>query len=230
MAAYVQRVSVLPGPGTAPRANAAIKVVLADDRQIARRNLRLLLEREGDVEVIAEAGDLFTAMRHVNGHVPRVLLLDLQMPNGSSIEVIRRLRVQVPETKVIVLSTEDSPVFVQQALDAGAAGYLLADDRETELALAVRCAARGETYLSPRVALRLDARRRAIEGDGLSPRETEVLRLTALGFTSAEISAKLHLSTRTIESHRRRIHRKLGLARRSELVSYALRFHMIGYP
>jgi len=123
---------------------------------------------------------------------------------------------------------DDNPAFARQAIDAGAVGYVLKDHSDGELPLAVRCAAWGQEYVSPRVAARLDALRRPDDGDGLSARETEVLRLIALGFTSVEIAAQLCLSRRTVETHRARIYRKLGLAKRSELVNYALARHMIG--
>ncbi|HTX12978.1 MAG TPA: response regulator transcription factor [Solirubrobacteraceae bacterium] len=205
-----------------------IRVVLADDHRVRRRSLRLLLESENDVQVVAEAGDLFSTIRHVKGSVPHVLLLDLQVPGGSSIEAIRRLRAEVPETEIVVLTTEESPVFAQQALDAGAVGYVLKDNLDGELPRAIRHAAGGQEFVSPRVAARQDALRRAVEVDGLSARETEVLRLIALGLTSGEISEKLHLSRRTVDSHRRRIHRKLGLGKRSELVRYAMTRNLIG--
>jgi len=211
-----------------PPTGSPIRIVLADDQLAVRRSLRLRLEGENDVDVIAEAGDLFTAIRHVKNHVPHVLILDVRMPGGSSIEAIRRLRAEVPETEILVLTIEDSPVFAQQAIDAGAVGYVLKDGADGELSHAVRCAARGEAYVSPRVAARLDALRRAVDRDGLSPREIEVLRLIALGLTSGEISEKLHLSRRTVDTHRRRIHRKLGLGKRSELVRYALARNLIG--
>ncbi len=188
------------------------------------------MESEKDVEVIAEAGDVPTAIRHVKRHLPHVLLLDLQMPNGSNVEAIRRLREEVPETQIVVATVEESPLFARQALDAGAVGYVLKDNADTELRAAVRCAARGERYVSPHVEARLDGLRRAAQDDGLSPRETDVLRLIALGLTSAEMSGRLHLSRRTVDSHRRRIHRKLGLGKRSELVRYALERHLIGDP
>jgi two-component system, NarL family, response regulator NreC len=121
------------------------------------------------------------------------------------------LRADAPETPIVVLTTEDSPVFAQQAIDAGAVGYALKDNADGDLAHAVRCAARSEEYQSPRVAARLAALRRAVDIDGLAARETEVLRLIALGFTSSEISEKLHLSRRTIDAHRRQIHRKPDL-------------------
>lgn len=204
-----------------------IKVVLADDHHLVRRNLRLLLEGEDGIAVVGEASDLSTAIRHVKGHAPHVLLLDLRMPGGSSIEAIRRLRAEVPETEIVVVTMEDNPVFARQAIDAGAVGYVLKHHADAELSHAVRLAAGGEEYISPRVAARLDAVRRAVEVDGLSPRETEVLRLIALGFTSGEIAEDLHLSSRTVDTHRRRIHRKLGLGKRSELVRYAMKRNLI---
>ena len=210
------------------RSKPPIKVVLADDHAAVRRSLRLLLDGEEDVEVIAEAADLSTAISHVHGHLPHVLVLDLELPNGSSIETIRRLREQVPDTEIVVMTMEISPVFAQQAIDAGAVGFVLKDMADSELPTAVRTAARGEEYISPQVAAGLDALRRSVHGDGLSPRETEVLRLIALGHTSREIASKLHLSRRTVETHRARIHRKLGFRTRAELVSYALGRHLIG--
>jgi two-component system response regulator NreC len=205
-----------------------IRVVLADDHRDVRRSLRLLLTGEDGIAVVAEAGDLVSAIRHVKGHAPHVLLLDLRLPGGSSIEAIRQLRAAAPETAIVVVTMEDSPVFAQQAIDAGAVGYILNQSADGEISHAVHCAARGEEYVSPRIAARLDALRRAVDIDGLSARETEVLRLIALGLTSTEISEKLHLSRRTVDAHRRRIHRKLGLGKRSELVRYAIRANLIG--
>jgi two-component system response regulator NreC len=226
MSVHLRLAEASPG---APRPVAApIRVVLADDHAAVRRNLRLLLDREEDLEVIAEATDLSMATRHVRGHLPHVLVLDLRLPNGSAIETLRRLREQVPETEIVVLTMEQSPVFAKQALDAGALGFVLKDRADTELLTATRRAARGEEYVSERVAASLEALSRTIHRDGLSPRETEVLRLIALGYTSAEIAGKLHLSRRTVETHRARIHHKLGLQSRAELVQFALRRKLIG--
>ncbi len=199
-----------------------IRVVLADDRAAVRRSLRMLLDGQEHVQVVAEAGDIATVLLAVRGETPNVLVLDLQMPNGSSIEMIRSLREHAPETEVVVLTMEASPVFAQQALDAGAIGFVLKEHSAVDLYEAVRSAASGEEYVSPSVAAGLEALRCAKGQDGLSPREIEVLRLTALGYTGSEIAAKLHLSRRTVESHRATIHRKLGLATRAELVRYAL--------
>jgi two-component system, NarL family, response regulator NreC len=200
-----------------------IRVVLADDHALVRRNLRLLLDGEDGLDVVAEAVDISSVTRQVYGHSPHVLVLDLQMPGGSSIEAIRRLRERVPQTEIVVLTMERSPAFAQRAIEAGAIGFVLKDRADAELPIAVRHAASGEEYISPHVAAALDALRRAVDGDGLSPRETEVLRLIAFGHTSAEIARKLHLSVRTVDSHRASIHRKLKLRTRAELVHFALR-------
>ena len=212
-----------PDPQSSSRPEIPIKVILADDHAGVRRSLRLMLDREDDVEVIAEAADLSTVMRKVPHHVPHVLVLDLGMPNGSSIETIRALRERIPETEIVVLTMDISPAFAQEALAAGAIGFVLKDRSDSELPAAVRAAARGGEYVSPQVAARLEALRRVVNGDGLSPRETEVLRLIALGHTNAEIGQKLHLSTRTVETHRSHILHKLGLTTRAELVQHALR-------
>ena len=204
-----------------------IRLVLADDHASVRRSLRLLLGGESDVAVIAEASDLSSAVRELRGSSPNVLLLDLHMRGAPGIETIRRLRAQAPETEIVVVTMEQSPVFAQQALEAGAMAYVLKDRADTELAEAVRSAARGLEYVSPQIAARLDALRRAVGGDGLTTRELEVLRLLALGHTSAEIATKLQLSRRTVETHRARILRKLGVSTRAELVAYALRRRLI---
>ncbi|HET7051206.1 MAG TPA: response regulator transcription factor [Solirubrobacteraceae bacterium] len=205
-----------------------MRVVLADDHAIVRRTLRLLLQNEEDVEVIAEAVDVSAVVDHVNRHAPHVVVLDLRLPSGSSIETIRQLRTQFPKTKVVVMTMEESPLFAQKAIDAGATGFVVKDRADTELVTAVRRAARGQEYVSPRVASGLEALRRATGDDGLTRRETEIVRLIALGQTSAEIARGLHLSRRTVETHRARIHAKLGFTTRAELVQFALRLRLIG--
>lgn len=200
-----------------------IRVVLADDHAVMLRGLRLLLDNEDDLEVIAEARDLASVAEHVHGHEPHVLVLDLGMPGGSSIETIGQLRERAPDTQIVVLTMEDNPVFAQRALAAGAVGFVVRDLADSELPQAVRAAARGQEYVSPRMASSLDALHRSLTENRLTPREVEVLRLIALGHTSVEIARKLHLSPRTVETHRAHIHKKLGLATRSELVRYALR-------
>jgi two-component system response regulator NreC len=142
-------------PGRA--APSTIRVVLADDHSLVRRSLRALLDGETDVEVVAEATDLPAVIRQTRELGPHVLVLDLIMPGDSSTEVLRRLRDQVPETAIVVLTMEDSPALAQQALGAGAIGFVLKEFADDELLQAVRSAACGEKYVSPRVAARLSS-------------------------------------------------------------------------
>jgi two-component system, NarL family, response regulator NreC len=207
---------------TATKDAATISVIVADDHAFMRRTLRLLLDSEQDVEVVAEADDLESVVRSVDGHHPQVLVLDLNLPGDSSLATIGRLRDRMPQTQIVVLTMHDDPGFAQRALDSGALGFVLKDLADSELVQAVRAAAHGEKYLSPRVVGRLATQRHALTPDKLSTREVEVLRLITLGHTSVEIAGRLDLSPRTVESHRARIHRKLGLATRAELVRYAL--------
>ncbi len=194
---------------------------------MVRRTMRLLLDDEHDIDVRAEAADLSTVMRHLYHHGPRVLVLDLRLANGSTVETIRRLRAQAPDTEIVVLTMEESPQFAQQAVDAGATGFVLKDRADSELVAAVRAAARGEEYISPRVSAALNALQGAAGTGGLSPREIEMVRLIALGYTSREIAAQLHLSRRTVETHRSRIHAKLGVETRAELVRFALAHNLV---
>jgi two-component system, NarL family, response regulator NreC len=133
--------------------------VLADDPGRMRHTLRLLLDGDDTIEVVAEAGDLSTVMRDVHVHLPGVLVIDLSMSNGSSLAVIRQLHEHEPRTAIVVLTMEESSVFAQQALDAGAVGFVIKHAADAELVEGVRNAARGEEYVSPRVAARLALRR-----------------------------------------------------------------------
>jgi DNA-binding NarL/FixJ family response regulator len=205
-----------------------ITVVLADDHRMFRETLRRLLDVEQTVSVVDEASDLPSAIEYAHRRRPRVLVLDLDMPNGSTIEAIRQLRAQLPWTEIVVLTTEESALAAQQLLAAGAIAFVFKDRAETELLEAVHRAARGEEFISPGVAAGLEVLRRAADGGLLSPREVEILRLIALGYTSAEIAAKLHLSRRTVETHRARIFQKLELKTRAELVRFALDRRLIG--
>jgi DNA-binding NarL/FixJ family response regulator len=205
-----------------------VTVVLADNHAMFRRTLRRLLDVERTVTVIDEASDLSSAVEHVERDQPRVLVLDLDMPNGSTIETIQRLRTKVPWTEIVVLTMEESASVAQQLLAAGAIAFVVKDRAETELLEAVRRAARGQEFVSARVAAGLEVLRRAPDGQLLSPREFEIVRLIALGHTSVEIATMLHVSRRTVETHRARIFRKLGLKTRAELVRFALDRRMIG--
>jgi two-component system response regulator NreC len=204
-------------------ASAPITIVIADDHQVVRAGLRLLLEAEEEFEVVAEAGDVPTTERRLSAYRPRVLILDLNMPGESSLPAIPRMREGSPETQIVVLTMQNDPAFAREALRAGATGYVLKEAADTELVQAVRLAAEGRTYLNPELGARLAAEPPASAGppDDLSAREVEVLRLIALGHTNGEIASTLYLSVRTVESHRAHIQQKTRRTTRAELVSYA---------
>ena len=203
--------------------DASITVVLADDHQVVRSGLRLLLESERHFEVLAETGDVAGTLEVVVELRPRVLVLDLNMGGESALDIIPRLRADAPETQIVVLTMQDNPAFAQAALRAGAVGYVLKDAADDELMSAVELAAEGRTYLNPELGARLASAPPADDQrpDNLSPRELEVLRLIALGHTNAEIAESLVLSVRTVESHRAHIQQKILLTTRAELVGYA---------
>ena len=188
-----------------------------------RRTLRLLLEGEENIEATPKWHDLGSLASRVDAGLANVLVLDLGMLNGSSSDVIRQLRERRPQMQIVIVTMEENPVFAQRARDAGAVGFVLKDLADEELVEAIRLAVRGEAYVSPRLTLPLRQMQRAVAEDELTVREVEVLRLIALGHTSVEIAGRLKLSPRTIEIHRARILRKVGLATRAELVAYALR-------
>lgn len=204
-----------------------ITVVIVDDHAIVRRGLRQVLGAEPGVEVVAEAASLTDARRLVRGHRPDVLVLDLNLPEGLSLGAIPELRREFPDTQIVVLTMQSEPAYARRALGAGALGYVLKEAAESELVEAVERAARGDTFLNPRLGAKLASMPDGPPG-GLSRRELDVLALIALGHTNAEIAGKLYLSVRTVEAHRAHIQRKLALETRAELVSYALRHRLIG--
>ncbi len=199
----------------------SIKIVLADDHAVVRSALRLLLDAEDDLEVVAEAGDIVSAVRYVRGHKPDVLILDLNMPGGPSIAAVPELRDASPETGIVVLTMENDPAYAREALQTGVLGYVLKEAVDKELVNAVQLAAAGRTYLQPELGARLAADP-AEDADDLSERELDVLRLIALGHTNVEIAENLFLSVRTVESHRANIQQKLQVTKRSELVNHAI--------
>ena len=196
-------------------------IVIADDHAVVRRGLRMLLDAEPDLEVVAEAGTVPDAIRLIRAHRPAVAVLDLNMPGGSSLEAIPELRSSTPETAIVVLTMQDDPAFAREALQHGALGFVLKEAADEELLQAVHLAVRGETYLNPRLGARL-ATTPAGPPDDLTERELEILRLIALGHTNAEIAGQLYLSVRTVETHRAHIQQKLRRTTRAELVRYAL--------
>ena len=208
-----------------------IRTVIVDDHAVVRSGLRLVLEGEEDIEVVAEAADARQAVFEARAHKPDVIVLDVVMPGKSGIEAIPDLLEESPETKVLVLSMQDDPAYVREAFGAGASGYVLKEAVDAEVVAAVREVAAGQRYVHPALGARLVAaeaeeRARADE-DPLSEREHEILRLLALGHTNQEIASKLYLSVRTVETHRAHIMQKLRITTRAELVRYALDHGML---
>ncbi len=199
-----------------------VNLVIADDHRVVRTGLRLLLEAEDDFTVVAEADDVASAGRYVRAHRPDVLILDLNMPGEPSLAAIPGLREETPETQIVVLTMQDDPAFAREALKAGAIGFVLKRAAENELIEAVRLAARGEPYLNPQLGVRLAIEPATGPPDGLTEEQVEILRLVALGHTNAEIGERLYLSGRTVETHRIKLQRQLGLETRADLVRYVL--------
>jgi two-component system response regulator NreC len=203
-----------------------IRAVVVDDHAVVRSGIKLLLDREDDIEVVGEAGNAKDAIFRARGLKPDVILLDVVMPGQSGIEVLPSLLKEAPNARVLVLSMQDDPSYVREAFAAGASGYVLKEAADEEVVAAVRAIADGRSYVHPALGARLVAaeaqERAAAEADPLSDREREVLRLLALGHTNQEIAKMLYISVRTAETHRAHIMQKLRLETRAELVRYAL--------
>jgi two-component system response regulator NreC len=197
-----------------------ITIVLAEDHRVVRAGLRLLLDGQPEFSVVAETADVASTERRVALQPPHVLVLDVDMPDGSSIPAIPRIRAVAPETRIVVLTMHTEPSLAREALRAGATGFVLKEAPEAELIDAIRAVAAGRTYLNPDLGARMAAER-AGPPDDLSARELEVLGLIALGYTNGEIASRLYLSVRTVESHRAHIQQKTQRSSRSELVAYA---------
>jgi two-component system, NarL family, response regulator NreC len=200
-----------------------ITVVLADDHQVFRSGLRMLLTSQGCFDVVGEAGGVAATLESVRKHRPEVLVLDLNMGGESALELIPQLKSEVPNTHIVVLTMQDNPGFARAALQYGASGYVLKDAADSELMAAIELAAQGRQYLNPELGAGLASSpvARAERPDNLSVREAEVLRLIALGHTNPEIADSLSLSIRTVESHRSHIQQKIRLTTRAQLVAYA---------
>jgi len=204
-------------------------VVIADDHTVVRQGLRMLIDADEALQVVAEAGTLADAERLTRAHRPSVLVLDLNLHGESGLDAIPRLRETCPDTAIVVLTMQDDPGFARQALQSGALGFVLKEAADEELLQAIHLAAGGENYLNPRLGARLAAAPAEPSGppDDLTEREVEILRLIALGHTNTEIAQQLFLSTRTVETHRAHIQQKTRRSTRAELVRYALEHGLV---
>ncbi len=207
-----------------------IRVLLVDDHQIMRQGLGALLAGVPDIEVVGEAADGRTALDLVRTLVPDVVVMDVGMPELNGVEATRQIRAEYEHVKVIALSTHTDRNYVKHMLEAGACGYVLKIAAHDELVRAVRAASLGRTHLSPKIAgsmgersTHADAGSNVSVYSSLSAREREVLQLVAEGKTSAETAKQMHISLKTVETHRRNIVIKLGLHGTAELTKYAIR-------
>lgn len=215
--------------------NTLIRVLLADDHAVLRTGLRLLLTGQNEFEVVAEASTGSEALSLAERLQPDLILLDLSMPGLGGMDVLPTIRKMVPSTKILILTMHDDPQYLRQALKYGASGYVLKKAADAELISAIRAVLRGEMYVHPsmtRVLLEdILPEAKLSNADltwaSLSEREQEVLKMVALGHTSAEIANQLSLSAKTVETYRARGMEKLGLRTRAALVKFALQEGLI---
>ena len=200
-----------------------IEIVVADDHPVVRSGLCRVLGEQDDFEVVGEAGDVQEAVRKVSAYKPDLLMLDLMMPGGPSVDSIPEVHSKYEGTRILILTMLSDLAYVRTALRAGADGFILKEAPTDALLGAVRKVAMGGTYVDPAIGARL-AREPENDGppDGLSRREAEILGLVALGLTNQEIADKLFISVRTVEAHRTHIQQKMDFGSRAELVRYAL--------
>jgi DNA-binding NarL/FixJ family response regulator len=203
-------------------------VLLADDHAVLREGLRQLLEATGRLDVVGLASDGLEAVEMASRLQPRVVVMDIWMPRLSGIEATRRIHASGGRSRVLIFSVHESQRYVEQAMRAGASGYVVKTAEPTELIQAIDAVVAGRTYISPAIAQQLVA---AFSGgsaaSALTSREMEVLRLIAEGPSSKEIAAQLGVSVRTVDSHRARLMQKLGIRKATGLVRFAIREGLI---
>ena len=211
---------------------AAIRVLLVDDHAVLRAGLKVLIDAQPDMRVVADAGDGAAAVVAARQAQPDVAVVDLTLPGMHGLQVIEALRGTLPRTRILVLTMHDDPEYIRPALAAGASAYLVKHVADTELISSIRAVHDGGTvvYLkSGRPALLPDER--PVGGRGAAPlsaRERDVLRLIASGHTQQEIARRLHIRPKTVETYRSRLSKKLGFSTRAELVRYALDTGVLG--
>ncbi|MEX0837332.1 MAG: response regulator transcription factor [Gemmatimonadota bacterium] len=207
-----------------------LEILLVDDHQMFRAGIKALIEAEGRMRVVGEAGSGDEAVERVRALKPDVVVMDLSMPGSNGLEATRRIAALGLDTKVLVLTVHAEEEYLVPVVEAGASGYLTKTSADTDLLEALRVVARGQVFMPPKATTLLLQRykerddRASDSGtlQALSAREREVLALTAEGFSSREIGEKLFISPKTVDTYRARIMEKLGLGHRSELVRFAL--------
>jgi DNA-binding NarL/FixJ family response regulator len=204
-----------------------MKILVADDHGIVRAGIRLLLERQSDLQVVAEASDGVEAVEQALAVRPDLCILDVGMPRLTGLQAAREIRSHLPQARVLMLSMHDDEHYLFEALKAGASGYVLKREADQDLVGAIRAVGNGEAFLT-NAAERSIIREWMDDGARgpavpLTPREEEVVKLIAEAYTNTQIAEILHLSEKTVESHRANVLRKLGMRDRVELVRYAIK-------
>ncbi|HEY0756302.1 MAG TPA: response regulator transcription factor [Ktedonobacteraceae bacterium] len=225
-------------------ANSPVRVVLADDHDILRQGLKMLLSLQADIEVVGEASTGKEALELAHTLQPHVVVLDISMPDIDGLEVCARIRQQTPSTNVLILTMHESEEYFLRALRVGAAGYLVKKAAPPDLHMAIIAVAQGGAFLYPGLAKTLiraytSAPTHALAGQNqaspgvakalrvLSPRELEILKLVAEGYTNQEIADQLVLSIKTVQAHRANVMEKLGLDNITQLVRFAIRYGLL---
>ena len=206
-----------------------LRIVLADDHVTVRHGLKLLIDAQPDMTVVAEAGDGAAAIRRVDEFAPDVVVMDISMPGINGLNATRTLKESHPTTRVVALTRYSDDAYLQELLRAGVAGYVLKQSASIELLQAIRAAAAGGQYLDSAVTARVtvgflsrDGKRARQARPSLTERETEVLRLIARGYSNKEIASQLELSVKTVEVHKANGMRKLNLRGRIDIVRFAI--------
>jgi two-component system response regulator NreC len=214
---------------------AKIRLILADDHAVVRSGLRMLLEAQPDIDIVAEAETGIEAVEKTRELQPDIVLMDIQMPGLNGIEATKQIKKLAPDTAVLALTMYEDDQYFFEMLHAGASGYVPKRAAPDELLTAIRSVGRGDVFLYPSLASRLvqdylkraDSNDQPLIYDDLTPREREVLILIAEGLSNAEIAQELVISIKTVDRHRENIMRKLNLHSRVDLVKYALRIGLI---
>jgi two-component system response regulator NreC len=204
-----------------------IRLLLADDHAIMRAGLKMLLDAQPDMMVVAEAPDGEEAVRRALATRPDVAVIDLAMPGLSGVETLQRLHRELPTTRLLVLTMHDDPAYARVAQAAGAVGHVIKDSESSELLAAIRAVHRGRTFVVGTDSSAPLEGESQMPSPALSPRERQVLELLAHGHTNREIAARLFLSVKTVETHRSRLSDKLGLHRRADLVRLAIELGLL---
>jgi DNA-binding NarL/FixJ family response regulator len=206
-----------------------LRILLADDHEMIREGLKVLVNSQADMECVGEAGDGRSAVERSRELLPDVTVMDVSMPEMNGLQATERLKQACPQVKVLTLTRHTDGAYLQQLLKAGSSGYVLKQSASAELTRAIRAVAAGNIYLDPAIAGKVigsyvgkSANRGAESHKGVTERETEVLRMIAWGYSNKEIAARLELSVKTVEVHKANAMRKLGMRSRIDIVRYAL--------